>query len=186
MNEFGEMLAEFDQAQAWVNAVAWSPAGFRLAFAGHGSSMHFVQLLAGSNPVVQNLNLKELPFLDLRFMDNNRIVGVGFDMNPTLFSASGDEGSPVWAFKEQIDKKTGSKPAPAAAAASSSAFGGARAMFSDAATRGVQFGQKVEEADIKTRHKNYIVNIVPFYTSDGVAKQFSTVGLDGRICHWSI
>lgn len=31
---FGEPLAEFDNASAWVNAVAWSPKGNRLAFAG--------------------------------------------------------------------------------------------------------------------------------------------------------
>ncbi|KAF1317721.1 Actin-related protein 2/3 complex subunit 1, partial [Globisporangium splendens] len=31
---FGEPLAEFDNANAWVNAVAWSPKGDRLAFAG--------------------------------------------------------------------------------------------------------------------------------------------------------
>ncbi|KAF1315702.1 hypothetical protein FI667_g15867, partial [Globisporangium splendens] len=30
---FGEPLAEFDNANAWVNAVAWSPKGDRLAFA---------------------------------------------------------------------------------------------------------------------------------------------------------
>lgn len=32
---FGEPLAEFDSANAWVNAVAWSPKGDRLAFAGN-------------------------------------------------------------------------------------------------------------------------------------------------------
>lgn len=31
---FGEPLAEFDNANAWVNAVAWSPKGDRIAFAG--------------------------------------------------------------------------------------------------------------------------------------------------------
>lgn len=33
-HKFGEVLAEFDQAKAWVHSVAWSPAGFRIAFAG--------------------------------------------------------------------------------------------------------------------------------------------------------
>jgi WD40 repeat protein len=31
---FGEPMAEFDNASAWVNGVAWSPKGNRLAFAG--------------------------------------------------------------------------------------------------------------------------------------------------------
>ncbi|ETV98511.1 hypothetical protein, variant [Aphanomyces invadans] len=43
MAPFGEVMAEFDNANAWVNAAVWSPSGTRLAFAGHGSSIHFVQ-----------------------------------------------------------------------------------------------------------------------------------------------
>uniref|UniRef100_A0A0A9WM24 Arp2/3 complex 41 kDa subunit n=1 Tax=Lygus hesperus TaxID=30085 RepID=A0A0A9WM24_LYGHE len=51
---FGEVLAEFDQAQAWVNAVAWSPNGSTIAFFGHGSTAHFVNL-DGSKPEVQTI-----------------------------------------------------------------------------------------------------------------------------------
>lgn len=51
---FGETMAEFDNASAWVNAVAWSPKGDRLAFAGHGSSVHMVHFGApGQLPSVQ-------------------------------------------------------------------------------------------------------------------------------------
>jgi len=34
MAPFGEPLAEFDNANAWVNSAAWSQQGNRLAFAG--------------------------------------------------------------------------------------------------------------------------------------------------------
>ncbi|GMF27439.1 unnamed protein product [Phytophthora lilii] len=51
---FGEPLAEFDNASAWVNAVAWSPKGDRLAFAGQGSSVHIVHFGApGEYPTIQ-------------------------------------------------------------------------------------------------------------------------------------
>ena len=32
--EFGEVLHTFDFAAAWINAVAWSPGFFRVAFSG--------------------------------------------------------------------------------------------------------------------------------------------------------
>lgn len=51
---FGEILAEFDHANAWINSVVWSPAGDRVAFAGHGSSVHFVHFgVAGEPPTIQ-------------------------------------------------------------------------------------------------------------------------------------
>ncbi|RLN92537.1 hypothetical protein BBJ28_00009074 [Nothophytophthora sp. Chile5] len=51
---FGEPVAEFDNASAWVNAVAWSPKGDRLAFAGQGSSIHIVHFGApGEYPTIQ-------------------------------------------------------------------------------------------------------------------------------------
>jgi len=89
--EFGECLVEFDQTKAWVNAVAWSPNKLRVAFAGHGSTVHFVQIPTkggdkweASSTHVQTLNEKNLPHLDLQFVDDNTLVAVGFDMNPAV------------------------------------------------------------------------------------------------------
>jgi len=54
-HKFGEVLATFDQAKAWVQNVAWSPSCYRIAFTGHGSTIHFVQLLSGEKPVVTSI-----------------------------------------------------------------------------------------------------------------------------------
>jgi len=82
-HEFGTCLAEFNVAKSWVQSVAWSPNGFRLCFTGHNSTIHFVQILAGSKPVVNSVSLKSLPFLAVRFLTDNTIVAVGFDNTPT-------------------------------------------------------------------------------------------------------
>ena len=43
-HDFGALLCEFDHAQGWVNNVAWSPDGFKIAFAGHGATISFKNL----------------------------------------------------------------------------------------------------------------------------------------------
>jgi actin related protein 2/3 complex subunit 1A/1B len=57
--EFGECIVEFDQAKAWVQGVAWSPAGMRIAFSGHGSTLTFVDLANGN--ATQTIYQKCLP-----------------------------------------------------------------------------------------------------------------------------
>lgn len=70
MAPFGEPMAEFGNSKGWVEAVAWSPKGARLAFAGkvvggkpivnnlcdlgHDSSLHFVHFgQPGASPTIQ-------------------------------------------------------------------------------------------------------------------------------------
>ncbi|MBX3465150.1 MAG: hypothetical protein KF830_18430, partial [Planctomycetes bacterium] len=62
----------------------------------------FVQLLAqGSH--VQVLNHAGLPFLKCEFASDNTLVCVGFDMNPTVFTATGDAAAPKWALAKLLD-----------------------------------------------------------------------------------
>ena len=43
---FGDVLMEFEASGGWVESVAWSPSGDRLAYAAHDSSLSFVQFTA--------------------------------------------------------------------------------------------------------------------------------------------
>ena len=108
MPPFGEPLAEFDNASAWVNAVAWSPKGDCLAFASQGSSIHIVHFGApGEYPTIQvllrvtgrylcgtdawmkrsqSIRFSRLPLMRIMFLSGSAIVGVGYDSNPMLFS----------------------------------------------------------------------------------------------------
>lgn len=101
---FGEPMAEFDHANAWVNAVAWSPQGTRLAFVGHGSSLHVVDFGSrkGEAPTIQSLRFQQLPMSRICFLSNEALVGAGHDCNLHLFSTN---ASGFWGFNELLDKK---------------------------------------------------------------------------------
>lgn len=187
-HEFGEALAEFDQAKGWVHSVAWAPGGFRLAFGSHGSTVHFVQLLAGSAPLVQTLNTRDLPYLDMQFLTDNALIAAGFEANIDLFVVSGGSNAePQWSFKDKIDKKAGAGAGSSAGASTtpSSGFGAAKAMFAGATQQGLAFGSTAKETTVATKHKNAIVGIVLFTDAAGKVTRFTTAGLDGRICFWN-
>jgi actin related protein 2/3 complex subunit 1A/1B len=180
-HQFGEVLCEFDQARAWVHSVAWSPGGFRLAFAGHGSTVHFVQILAGSQPVVQSVSAKDLPYLDMQFLNDNCLVAAGFDFNIDQYSVTGGSDSePVWSFKDKVDKANSANSA--AKPAAGGAFGASRAMFGAMVDKGTS---TTTVTDAATKHKNIIVNIQTIRDANFNAIKFTTAGIDGRILVWS-
>jgi actin related protein 2/3 complex subunit 1A/1B len=173
--KFGEQCVEFGNSKGWVNSVAFSPSGKFLAFAGHGSTLHFASLTS-SKPQVQDINQNGLPFMDITFTDENTLVGVGFDMNPTVYSGAGGK----WAFKSVLD--TGDKKKPAAAPSSSSAAGAAAALWRNADSRGVGVGSEIgPSSDPTTRHTNAISNVRVVG-----AGELSTCGIDGRVLFWKV
>jgi len=184
-HEFGEVLAEFDQAKAWVNTVAWAPSGFRLAFSGHGSSMHFVQLLAGSAPIVQTIFLDGLPYMDCEFLGDNALVAAGYDRNPHVFGVTGgSDAEPQWSLVDEVDKKD--EKGAAAPAKTESKFGAARNAFATAVTQGHSVGGPAKvEVVINTVHTNNIVNIQTIRSGDK-ATTFTTAALDGRVVTWDL
>jgi len=186
-HKFGEVLAEFDHAKAWVNSVSWAPSGFRLAFAGHGSTISFVQLLAGSEPLVQTIDNDHLPYTDIEFASDNGLLAVGWDNNIATFAASGSESEPKWEFKDWVDKED----KKAAAAPVKSGFSAARNMFADAANKGITAGAPAKSAAGKTamvtKHQGTIMQLRFFRKEDGSAAPYiSTSALDGRIITWDL
>ncbi|RHZ41274.1 hypothetical protein DYB26_011811 [Aphanomyces astaci] len=104
MAPFGDVMAEFDNANSWVTAAVWSPSGTRLAFAGHGSSIHFVHFgRPGEVPTLQTVRFSHLPLTRLLFLSNDAVVGCGHDFNLLLFTTS-PQG--FWSFSELLDKKS--------------------------------------------------------------------------------
>jgi len=173
VTQFGEILYEFDEAKAWVQGVSWSPNGLQICFSGHGATLTWATL-GSSN--TQTIYQKCLPTTIVNFMDDNTLVAIGFDNNPTIYEKSGDK----WAEKRQLDscggeKKAGAGPANAATAA--------RNAFQDRDTRG-KSGETAgvkEEPPIKTIHQNLILD----FKIRG-PKKFSTSGVDGRVVQWAL
>jgi len=191
-HKFGEVLCEFNQAQSWVQGVAWSAGGFRIAFTGHNSTVHFAQLLAGSDPIVQSIPTKALPFVDLAYLSDNTLLAVGFDMNPAVFSVSGgNDAEPQWSLQEQLDREE--KVEEKAAAKPGNSVGNARAMFQAQASQGIQINratdnkQNTAKAAIPTRHTNLINVIWPIRDgSSATITKFITSGVDGRVLWWDL
>lgn len=182
-HKFGEILCEFEHSKAWVNSVAWSPNGFRLAFTGQGSSIHFVQILAGAAPVVQTLELDCLPFLDMDFINDGTVVAAGFSMNPTIFKAGGDDSDPKWDVSDFLDKKTESTPTEKKAGTT---FDKSKNIFADSVSRGIKIGSGDGKGmEITTKHKNYIT-CLQLFGKGGTVKRISTSALDGRVLFWNV
>jgi len=162
--EFGEVYAELS-AQGWVNAVAWSPSGLSLAYAGHDCTLHvatFGSSATGSSapPVVRVLPLRSLPLSCLVFLTDRALVGAGYDFEPIVFVAAGTSadaasGSRSWTRFCSLDNSNMSSstqqrgnssssgqhttlPLPPSQSDSSSSGGvaAARAMFQNKTSRG--------------------------------------------------
>lgn len=176
-NSFGEVLAEFDMAKAWVNAVSWAPSGQRLAFAGQGSTMHFIQLVAGSKPEVQTVCTKELPYTQITFLSDDTLAATGFDLNPVIYQNGGGD-KPDWSLKEKMDKETDVEKKKSGGG---KAFGSAFNKFRNQDSFGSGSQSVPVDVPIKTLHKNNITSLKILPTDK---KKFSTSGLDGRILFW--
>jgi len=214
-HKFGEVLAEIDApTTSWVHSVAWSNSGFRLAFAEHASRIHFVQILAGSPPLVKKRNHKGLPFMSVSFLSDNTVVGTGYDNNPAVWTVvGGSDAEPEWGFQETFEKAKDAKapstptgaaakgPAPAAAgpARGGGAFAASRAMFSAATDKGASLSATSKATDAKaaaslvnmmpqivTKHSNCITTVWPVTNESGAVTHVYTCGLDGRVLLWDL
>mmetsp|Transcript_27640 Transcript_27640/g.38596 ORF Transcript_27640/g.38596 Transcript_27640/m.38596 type:complete len:390 (-) Transcript_27640:186-1355(-) len=176
---FGETLAEFSVSKAWVHDVAWSPSAFRLAFAGQGSTIHFVQVTSDGPPEVTTIRHNALPFVSVEFLSNRCVVASGFDAAPYIFMASDSYGAePEWKLKGKVEKKKGAKSPK-----SKGKFSASRNMFERVSVRAEKTSTSPQLA---TLHQNQIIETIPFYNEDGFASSFATAGIDGNIFHWDL
>jgi len=159
---FGTLLASW-KTNGWVKGVRWSPSGNRLAWVSHDSTTHFLDC-ASAEHKLQSVTSPFLPFQDLEWVDDNRVIAVGHDSNPTLFSFAGSG----WKLDRQLDGKKGGGKVGGE---------GAKKFFQDKATLGAEDGAADRLLD--TQHQNCISVIRRMD-----ATNFSTSGLDGNLAIW--
>jgi actin related protein 2/3 complex subunit 1A/1B len=164
--EFGEVYCEFG-ALGWINACAWSPSGNILCYAGHDSSVHFVDLSSGPNHAPQSIRFPDMPLSCLLFTSEHYLLGGGHDFNPVVYTNQGG----VWCFRRRLDEKK------AAAATSSSGVGAARALFQNKTRTGQD--AKAEGDTLWTQHENVITCM-----SRGKHDSVASSSLDGKIVVW--
>ncbi|CAM9288697.1 unnamed protein product [Ascophyllum nodosum] len=176
---FGEAYHVLSCA-GWVTAVAWSPSGSTLAYAGQDSTVHFIRFDQGSAVVEQRVRYPLLPVGCLTFLSERAVVGGGHDMNPLVFAS---EASGHWSFLRRLDEKS---RGPAKQAGAVSSMASARAMFQAKTTRG-QTASGGAGQDLWTQHANSIVGMESMgHAEDPTCSKFSTCGLDGRIVVWDV
>jgi len=160
---FGHLCASW-RTNGWVKSVRWSPSGNRLAWVSHDSTTHFLEC-ATTEHKLQSVLSPFLPFQDLEWVDENRVIAVGHDSNPTLFTFAGS----AWKLDKQLDGKKGG---------GGKAQGDAKKFFQDKATLGADDAGADRMLD--TQHQNCISVIRRMD-----ATHFSTTGLDGNLAVWS-
>jgi actin related protein 2/3 complex subunit 1A/1B len=161
---FATLLAEFPVA-SWVHTVRWSPSGNQLAWATHDSYLYFLEC-SNKNHSLQTLKYSLLPFRDIIFIDEGRMIGVGHDCAPLLFAG----GAGSWAFDRNLDEQV--SQAKGAGGVS------AKAQWQDRTAKGTAEGELLS-TDLGTKHQNQIVEIRRIN-----ATMFSTIGIDGNLGVW--
>lgn len=173
--EFGETYAEMT-ALAWVNAVAWTPSGNSLAFAGHDSSLHVATFYATGKPVIQSVRFREMPFNTLMFVSENTIICGGHDFNPIIYTNSKGQ----WSLLRKLDEKKTSETANATNSVSA-----ARQLFQNKTRSGQD--AKTETDTLWTQHENAITCLANASTTGGlILNKISTTGMDGKLVLWDL
>jgi len=168
---FGELLGEYPSG-GWVRSVRWAPSGNQLAFVSHDSTITFIDVTAGAPGESQVIRLKELPLLDLLFINEGAVVAGGHNNYPRLFERTGNG----WVVGRNLDQKqTQAKQAA-----------GTRAAFQ-------MFQNKVEKGEdetsgtvLQTKHQNGINCLQPYKGSSGAYTSVTSTALDGLLCIWNL
>jgi len=158
---FGELLAEYGSPSGgWIHGVGFNNDGTQLAWVSHNSCIGFA---IGGEPEAKIARTRFRPFTSCYWTSPSSLVAVGFDCNPIAFNL----GPNGFEFADKCDQEDGG------GSAKQSKFG---AMFRDMDSKGTT--QAVSE--LKTRHKNSILEIIPCKSG------FSTCGADGQVIQWSL
>jgi len=165
---FGESVAEID-TNGWVQSVKWSPDGSKLAFCTQDSTVSVADTTKAV-PDVVIVKYSDLPLRDFLWLNEDNIVGGGYDCTPLLFQNSGS-----WQFVRKVDTGEGGEK---------SAKGNtAMNMFKNKVDKGENASEKLE-TKLNTKHQNAITCIQSFRKSGSDVTHYSTSGLDGALLIW--
>jgi len=160
---FSAALAEW-RMPAWVLSIRWSPSGNKLAWFCQNSSLYVVDC-ATQDHVVRNVNFNLLPVRDFVWLNEDTILGGGYDCNLLLFQFQSGE----WRFSKTLDNKK----------TTGASKGGARDKWVERTQMGSEGAS--QEQTLPTRHQNCI-SVVKKLDNNTL----STTGLDGNIVVWDL
>lgn len=176
--EFGEAYCELSSL-GWIHAVAWSPSGNVLAYAGHDSVVHFATLSqAPAEPVVRSVRLSGLPCCSLLFLSDSALVGAGHDFSPNVYVKNSSSGE--WSFYDTLDKNKNSDSS--SASISGSTVSSARELFLNKTVR----GQESKDSNTLSTSHERAISGMRICSSGAKVTSMSTSGLDGNLVVWNL
>ncbi|XP_064605160.1 actin-related protein 2/3 complex subunit 1A-like [Liolophura sinensis] len=164
---FGNLLAEFSTGGGgWVHSVSFSASGDKLAWVGHDSSVAVVNGADGLK--LSFVKTEFLPFMGCSWVSENSLVCVGYDCNPMVYSYA-DNGRLTFVSKLDIPKE---KEGGTVSAMKRFQDLDKKAAVDDSST------------DLKTLHKNTILQVTVHSGTKADATKVSTSAVDGNIIIW--
>jgi len=160
---FGTLLADW-LMPAWIIAIKWSPSGGRLAWSCQNSSLYVLDC-ATTEHHLRHVNFTLLPVKDFVFLNDDTIIGGGYDCNLLLFQFQGGE----WRFIKTLDNKK----------EKNTAGGNVRDLWKNRTQMGAENAD--EDQELPTKHQNCIS--VVRRVDDHL---LSTTGYDGNIVLWDL
>jgi actin related protein 2/3 complex subunit 1A/1B len=160
---FAQFCAEF-KMNAWILAIRWSPSGNKLAWFCQNSSFHVLDC-ATEQHKVNSVNFTLLPVRDFVWINEDTVIGGGYDCNLMLFK--NESGN--WKFVKTLDNKKETK----------GSGGTARSFFVNKTSMGSETA--TDDQVLHTRHQNAISVIKRLDNNT-----MTTSGVDGNLVVWDL
>ena len=180
VESFGETLLKVD-CNGWINYCAFSPDCNTLAFCTQDCELNLTNVSdvgssgGKSKAKPDKVNLRSNPLLGLMFIDENNLIGTGYDKIPYLFKKSGDN----WKCEKTLDDGVKNKRK---AKITGNSFLDKRVYFNS----DIKLSTSVEMKETDTKHANYINCLKPFASDKGKPIILSTSDINGYLHWWDV
>lgn len=180
---FGELLKEY-KTGGWVNDVAFSPSGCRLAWVSHDSTISIIDSNISTQQQIPNTQKTPfLPFTSIKWINESEILTAGFDCSPILYNFDGSTIKFICKLDIPSENKNNQVNV-------NSAFAMFRNFDKRAALAnggGGEFGINNNGLNnsTKTLHQNTILEL-KLHSNSNTSSKFSTCSADGIIAVWDV
>lgn len=167
--KFSNVMAEYSNGgSGWIRDVAFNRDGSLMAWVSHDSS---VSVANGANQSLAVMRFALLPMLTCCWLSDNVLVAAGHDCYPVLFRYDAS-GAGALSIAGQLDMSA-DQSAGSAKMTAKTMFGNMDRMATE---------DSVEK--LGTIHQNSINQLAVIQADANRVRQFSTVGVDGRLVVW--
>ena len=165
----------------WINFVSFSQSCKTICYGTQDCELNFANVSdvgtsdGKAKVKAEKLMLKGNPLLNAIFIDEDKVIGTGFDKIPYLFKKEGSD----WKCIKTLDD--GTKKFRKAKITGNS-YLDKRVYFN----ADIKLSSNVEMKETDTKHANYINCLKPFASNDGKPLILSTSDINGYLNWWDV